>query len=187
MLPELHDIIAKRRALGITQKDLAVMSQVSQSFIAKMESNKISPSYQNVKKIYEVLNSKEKQVKEEIMAKELYHKNVISVKPESKISEAVKTMKKYNISQLPVFKNNNVVGSIFEKNIVAKISSGLTFKDLSKMRVEDVMSDPFPRIQENTPVKIISSLLQYNQAVLLTRQDRVIGIITKSDLIKMIK
>lgn len=187
MLPDLEDIISKRRALGITQKELALMSLVSQSFIAKMESKKISPSYENVKRIYDVLNSKEKQVKEELMAKEFYHKSVISIKPESKISEAVKIMKKHNISQLPVFKNNNVIGSIFERNIVAKISSGLTFKELSKMKVEEIMSDPFPRIQENTPVNIISSLLQYNQAILLTKQDRVVGIITKSDLIKMIK
>ncbi|MCK4496763.1 MAG: helix-turn-helix domain-containing protein, partial [Candidatus Aenigmarchaeota archaeon] len=49
MLPEIKSIKNRRKLLGLTQKDLAKQAGVSQSFIAKMESGRINPSYNHVK------------------------------------------------------------------------------------------------------------------------------------------
>jgi predicted transcriptional regulator len=42
--------------LGLTQGQLAKIAGVSQSFIAKIESGKIDPSYSKVKTIFDVLD-----------------------------------------------------------------------------------------------------------------------------------
>ena len=48
------------------------------------------------------------------------------------------------------------------------------------------MEQPFPQINENTPIKPIRQLLEFYQAVLVLRKNRPMGIITKADLLKTI-
>ena len=47
--------------MGLTQKELATIANVSQSLIAKIESNNIDPSYSNIQKldaVFETLQQK---------------------------------------------------------------------------------------------------------------------------------
>ncbi|MEM2547192.1 MAG: helix-turn-helix domain-containing protein, partial [Candidatus Bathyarchaeia archaeon] len=59
MLPSLDEIAKRRKLLGLTQKQLAKIAGVSQSFVAKVESGKIDPSYSKVKAIFDVLERME--------------------------------------------------------------------------------------------------------------------------------
>ena len=52
---ELNDIARLRKQLGLTQPELAQLSGVSQSLIAKLEAGKIEPSYTKVKSIIDTL------------------------------------------------------------------------------------------------------------------------------------
>jgi predicted transcriptional regulator len=49
------------------------------------------------------------------------------------------------------------------------------------------MAGAFPRVDEGTPIHAVSGLLQYDSAVLVTKKGQVTGIITKADLLKMIR
>ncbi len=53
---DLKEIKVIRKKLGITQGELAKLSNVSQSMIAKIESNILDPSYTNACKIFNALN-----------------------------------------------------------------------------------------------------------------------------------
>ena len=77
MFLELEDIKKMRRNLGLTQKELSVKAKVSQSIIAKIESKKISPSYDIVKRIFESLTieKEEKETVEKIMIKKIFYAN----------------------------------------------------------------------------------------------------------------
>ena len=75
MTHELSEIKKIRKTLGLTQTDLAKRAAVSQSLIAKIESNKIDPTYTKTKKIFDTLNDLEN--KEEIKAEELMNKKII--------------------------------------------------------------------------------------------------------------
>ena len=57
MLPSVQDLGKMRKNLGISQKEIAKMVGVSQSYIARMEKGDINPTYENVKKIYSYLYS----------------------------------------------------------------------------------------------------------------------------------
>ncbi|HID17114.1 TPA: helix-turn-helix domain-containing protein, partial [Candidatus Bathyarchaeota archaeon] len=75
VLPSLKEIERRRKSLGLSQKKLARLVGVSQSFIAKIESGKISPSYEKTKKIFDVLDSLE--MKKEMKVEEIMHKEVV--------------------------------------------------------------------------------------------------------------
>lgn len=185
MLPSIEEIAHRRKVLGLTQKELARLATVSQSFVAKLEAGSINPSYANVKNIFDVLVSMEKQKKEDTIAKSLYHKRIVALSPIDNIYKATRVMKKYKIHQAPVFEGYNVLGSITEKTIIDLISAGE--KDFTKIKVKDVMEEPFPIVQENSPLTVVSVLLKHNSAVLIRRKSKIAGIVTKADFIKSIK
>jgi predicted transcriptional regulator len=184
MLPALTDIAKKRRQLGLKQTELAKMAGVSQSLIAKLEAGKIDSSYTKVKTIFEVIERLEAKTKLE--AGKMFQNEVISVQRYEKISKAVQLMKSYGYSQLPVFENKQPVGSISEKTILRQILAGKTLTQISEMPTGDIMEESFPQVAENVPITLISSLLQVYPAILVAKKGKVLGIITKADLLRML-
>lgn len=187
MLPDIKTIRTRRKVIGITQKDMARHTGTSQSFIAKLESGRINPSYSHVKKILDFIESLETREREELRARELYRKNILSVSASERMPAVVRLMKKHGISQLPVFRGKVPVGSVTEMAIVDLMSRGYDSEKLSGMRISEIMEEPFPMISRETPISVISSMLQHNAAVLLTKNREITGIITKADIIKVIK
>ena len=55
MLPRIDSIKQIRQKIGITQKKLATMTDVSTSMINQIESGRSQPSYNTAKKIFENL------------------------------------------------------------------------------------------------------------------------------------
>jgi len=185
MLPGLEEIGRRRKLLSLSQKQLANLAGVSQSMIAKIENKNISPSYSKTKAIFDTLESIER--RNEVKAKDICHGKLVGVQAHEPISRAVRLMRDTGFSQLPVFNGDHLVGSMTEKTIVQKLVS-LPKPDLaSKREVETIMDDAFPMVNELTPVSMVSALLQYEPAVLVLRRGHVLGIITKADLLKVIK
>ena len=108
MLQELNEIKRIRKKHGLNQKELADLANVSQSLIAKIEANKIEPSFSNAKKIFQALE--ELREKEELKAKQLMNKKVVFAQSTDKIKNVIQTMKKKGISQMPVMNKNNICG-----------------------------------------------------------------------------
>jgi predicted transcriptional regulator len=184
MLPTIDEVAKKRRMMGLTQQKLAKMANVSQSLIAKLESQKIDPAYTKVKAIFDALERL--QTETEVRAVEVLQNKVIGVQKSAPVSEAVQTMAEYGYSQLPVFDGEHAVGSISEKTIIGKVSAGKDLSQVSKLSVGKVMEDAFPQVGEDAPLPLISSLLQVYPAVLILAKGKVVGIVTKADLLKML-
>jgi predicted transcriptional regulator len=184
MLPSIEEVAKKRRIMGLTQQKLARLAGVSQSLIAKLESQKIDPSYTKVKAIFDALERL--QTETEVRADQMLHNEVVGVQKSDPVSKAVQTMAGYGYSQLPVFDGDHAVGSISEKTIIGKVSAGKDLNQVSKLSVGDVMEEAFPQVGEDAPLPLISSLLQVYSAVLISTKGKVVGIVTKADLLKML-
>lgn len=183
MLPEISKVKKRRKSLDLTQKKLAALAGVSQSLIAKMEAGKLTPSYSVAKSIFETLESLEKRT--EITAKSIISPKVVYVDKDDPLSRAMKLMEENGYSQLPVFDGNQTIGSVSERTILDLITKGENLSRILKQPVELVMEEAFPRISENTSLTVISALLRHSQAVLVTRKERCVGIITKTNLFKV--
>jgi len=184
MFPTLEDIARKRRQLGIKQAELAKLAGVSQSLIAKLESGKIDSSYTKVKTIFDVLDRLEAKTK--IQEGKVVPNEVIGIQEDEPLSKVVRLMKDHGYSQIPVFNGKQSVGSISEKTILRQILDGKDLAEISRLPIEEIMEEAFPQVSEDAPLSLISSLLQVYSAVLVSKKGKVVGIITKADLVRML-
>ena len=182
MLPELGEIKKKRKTMGITQTELSKKTGVSQSLIAKMESNAIVPSYTNARKIFDFFESVHE--KHRAKAEDFMTKKIISVRTDSTIKSAIKIMEKNSVSQLPVINESKNLGTISEKSVLEKINSEESAEKLLEKNVEEIMDDAMPQISYDAPFEVISSILSAFPGVIVTNKGKAVGIITKLDLLK---
>ncbi len=184
MLPSTQEIRARRKKLGLTQVQLALESDVSQSLIAKIESGSIDASYSNTVRIFDALERIER--KTILSAGQIMTHPVVHVRASDTVAAALKVMKRNDFSQVPVFDGEHPVGSLSDKTILERITSGTALDDLSGKRVSDVMEESFPVVDVATPLPAVSSLLNYHFAVLVRKKDKVAGIITKANLLDLV-
>jgi len=183
MIPDIQRIETIRKNIGLTQKELAMRADVSQSVIAKIESGKINPSYSIVKRIFDVFESIDKG--NTVVAKDIMSRNVISLSKSDTIETAISEMRIHGYSQLPVVSGNQAIGTISEKIILDIVSGEKDISDVLKEKVESYMSEALPRINEEESIDVISALLKTNSAVIVTKRGKINGIVTKADLFKM--
>jgi predicted transcriptional regulator len=185
MLPPIEEIKKRRIKLGLSQRKFASYLGVSQSTVTKIENKKLSPSYELVRKAYEILDSfGSPQIG---LAGDIAVKKVVSLEETDPISKAVQIMQQHGFKQLPVReKNNHWVGSISERNISNRLLRVTNPKLLMSKPILDVMDEAFPMLAEDTPISVLIPLLQHFQAVLTSKKGEVTGIITNADLVKMI-
>ena len=185
MLPELNEIKKRRKNLGITQKQLAKKTGISQSLITKIETQRTIPTYNHAKKIFETIKKIEETNQHHIKAKDIHTTNIKSVKTHDTISTAIAHMKKHSISQLPVYENAKIIGSLTEKTIINIITQQKKPVDISKHRIRDLMEKTFPIIDEQTNIDDITYLLLNNQAIMTIKKGIITGIITRTDILKI--
>lgn len=112
------------------------------------------------------------------------HKNqkLITVESDSTINDALNIMNKFGISQMPVKKGNDFVGSLNDSMLFSKLFADPSLKT---KKVEELMQGPFPMVSEQAPMEEISKLInKENNAVLMTDLAGSVHIITKHDLIQ---
>ncbi len=173
---ELEEIKEIRKKLGITQNDLARRANVSQSLIAKIEAGRIDPTYTKVQKIFTALSDLGK--KHELKAEEIMTQKIVFLEPEDELTEAIKKMKKFGISQMPVVEEHKSVGIVSESIILEAM---LDKKE--KLKVKDVMGESPPVVSKESPVSVISNLLKFYPLILVSEDGNLKGVITKSDLL----
>ena len=178
---ELEDIKRIRKRLGITQTELSKKANVSQSLIAKIEAAKVEPTFNNVKRIFDVLNSL---TNDQIEASEIMIRKIIPCRRADSLTEVIELMRKHKISQLPVFDSGTPVGMVSESTILDKVSDPKAA--ISNLKVADIMEDCPPIINPKTPSDIISNLLRLFPMVMVADRGKIVGIITKSDLLNAV-
>lgn len=172
MLPDISNLKKKRLLAGLTQQELAKLSGVSQSLIAKIEAGLLDPTVSKARKIVSALTVTSSQDK---LAKDIISK-VVSFPPETLLSKAIFCMQKEGFSQFPVIKNKDILGFVTEKTILAHPQA---------KKVKEVMIPPPPILDISTPVTLIKQLLMSYGSVLIIKNGVVIGIVTPADLIKI--
>ena len=173
---EIKDIKTVRTRFGLTQTQLAKTANVSQSVIAKVESGRIDPSYSTAQKIFAALETQRK--KRVVKAREIMHKKVISVTPETTVEETIKLMRKHAISQIPVC-NSTPIGIITETTIInhfAQVHS----------KVGAIMETAPPTLSPDADLAVIFSLLTHYPLLCITEKGNCVGIITKADVLKIL-
>ena len=186
MIPDLDEIPRLRRALGLTQTAVGRLANVSQSTIVKIEKKQMNPSYDIVRRIMNSLQAEMKRQEKKALVDQIQSRKVQYVEAKMPLATAVDEMRHWKFSQMPVMHAGHPVGSISDKEINNLILSGRDPKDLARIRVEEVMEPAFPQVDGKAPVELAAGLLRHYDAVLVTSKGEVTGIVTKSDLMKLL-
>ncbi|MDR2944038.1 MAG: CBS domain-containing protein [Methanosarcinales archaeon] len=181
-LPTPEDLKKRRIELGLTQSDLAKRAGVSQPLIARIEMSDVDPRLSTVAKILTAFDEIKKE--QQIVAKDIISSPVIQVQPKQSLEEAIHIMNSNGISQLPVIENGVPVGSLSEGAVVKTIA---VKKSLTGIAVSDLMEESFPTVPQTASVLTVSHILERSPAVLVMEKGMVTGVITKSDIMKIVK
>jgi predicted transcriptional regulator len=184
MLPRLESIKQARQKIGLTQQKLASLTGVSTSMINQIESGRCQPSYATARKIFEVLWSLESQ--SSMKAGDICSKEIVKMKTNDTLNDAIKKMQDLSISQVPVFEGNDVMGVVTEDGIVKHLIDN-DETQRRKIKLSEIMDPRPPIVDYNTPVKTLVSLIRYSKCVLVSKHTKIVGIITASDTLKLVE
>jgi cystathionine beta-synthase len=105
---------------------------------------------------------------------------LVSVEPSATIGEALSLMNNHGLSQLPVIEEGKSVGSIRESRIMSQL---LDNRDLLQSPVAKVMDVPFPVVGETVEIPRVKQYLKESPAVLVEEYGRIVGIVTRHDVL----
>lgn len=184
--PQASEIRRMRKSLDITQTELAHASGISQSTIAKIETGKISASYETVVRLFETLDGMKHDDKRDLTAEDVSSKKVVTIQCTDLVHQASDLMRSTGYSQLPVLKGDVPVGSLSERSIFELLRQGHTMEQLAKTTISKVMDESFPVVSDSTPITTVTSLMSDCNAVLVSKKGKIVGMITNADMLKLI-
>lgn len=108
-------------------------------------------------------------------------KGVIFAKPNDSVLKTSEILLRHAISQMPVQDGNRIVGTVTEETIIHNLRA-----NLAEEKARNVMDAPLPKVQEDTNVDAVRPILEKHPGVLVAKGREIVGIITRSDLLKTI-
>ncbi|HJQ24917.1 MAG TPA: pyridoxal-phosphate dependent enzyme [Blastocatellia bacterium] len=106
--------------------------------------------------------------------------HLVSVGPNHTVNDAIQLMNSYGLSQLPVLDEGRSVGSLREGKLMAKL---LGNRELMEARVAEVMERGFPVVAEDLGMESAVKHLRNSPALLVEEYGRIVGIITRHDVL----
>ena len=109
---------------------------------------------------------------------------MITVTEDQTVKVALDLLRSFEISQLPVIRGNEVVGSV---NDVAVMQQVFDHADIMHKPVGEVMGRPFPMLEHDVEVERAYKLLTMaNSAIVVTEHEKPVGVVTRQDIISFL-
>lgn len=165
----IDSLIEFRRKVPISKKEAA-----------KLADDQAEKQPENIadKSIDEVLNIDDPTYR--ISRLEAANKNLVYVKPDSELSEAITLMMTYDFSQLPVMQQakRDLKGVISWRSIGQKLSVGK-----ASTKVRELMEPNFQLISSETSLfKALPVIIEHEYVLVKNKTNEICGIVTASDL-----
>ena len=108
--------------------------------------------------------------------------SLVSAAPEDKVSVALAKMDELGLTQIPVLEEGRPVGSLSENRVLAKV---VRDRHLLDSPVSEVMEASFPMVDVDASAQEVTRRLQSSPAVLVEEYGRIVGIITRHDVLDL--
>jgi len=117
-----------------------------------------------------------------VFVRDMMTRNVIVIDPERTVLEAAKRMTSKQIGGLVIVEFGRPIGLVTDRDILYKVTS--KEKDPSKVLVRDIMTSPVVTVSPLTTLRAAARVMldRNTRWLVVTRLDKVEGIITASDL-----
>jgi cystathionine beta-synthase len=109
---------------------------------------------------------------------------LVSVAPAAAVRQALNLMSSYEVSQLPVVDEGEVVGGLVEQVLMTR---ALAQPALLDRPVREVMEAPFPVVEHTFPTDRLAPMLTRDTPAALVRRDgQLIGIVSRYDVLQQL-
>jgi len=109
-------------------------------------------------------------------------KTLVSVTPANTVAEALEKMDDLGLTQMPVLEEGRAIGSLRENRVLAKVVRN---RELLNSPVSEVMEASFPTLDVDASSSEVARRLQTSAAVLVEEYGRIVGIITRHDVLDL--
>jgi CBS domain-containing protein len=119
-------------------------------------------------------------------AKDIMTKQVVCIRKDTPIFEAIRMMANNNITGIPVIDDDStLVGMLSEQDVLRLLH---TYDEEKDRTVNDFMTQPAIHFEENEPLLDVCYCLRDNsiRRVPITLNGKVTGVISRSDILKRI-
>jgi cystathionine beta-synthase len=109
---------------------------------------------------------------------------LVSVAPAAAVRQALNLMATWEVSQLPVVEEGEVVGGLVEQLLMTR---ALAQPALLDRPVREVMEPPFPVVEHTFPTDRLAPMLTRDTPAALVRRDgRLVGIVSRYDVLQQL-
>lgn len=109
---------------------------------------------------------------------------LVATAPGALVRQALGLMRLHDVSQLPVMDGEACVGSVTEQFLTTRSLESTRFLDAT---VGEVMDEPFPVVGAAEPADAVTKLLsKTTPALLVAESGRVVGIVTRGDMLQFL-
>ena len=107
-------------------------------------------------------------------------KSLVASEPSESVADVLAKMSELALTYVPVIEEGRAVGALRENRVLAKV---LGNRDLLESPVSEVMDASFPVVDVDASAAEVTRQLQESPAVLIEEYGRIIGIITRHDVL----
>lgn len=108
---------------------------------------------------------------------------IISAMPDMSIGECLSLMSTHEISEIPVIDQGKMVGSVRENKLMSRL---IQERESSILPVSEIMEEPMPILKSEEDIQSGIQELKEYPAVAVEEFGRIIGVITRHDVIEFI-
>ena len=122
-----------------------------------------------------------------LLAKDIMTTQVICINKDTPIFDAIDLMVTNGITGIPIVTDNSMLVGILSEQDVLRLLN--TYEDEKNKPVSEFMTQPAVHFEEDEPIIDICNCMKDNsiRRVPVTRNDKVVGLISRSDILKQIR
>ena len=111
-------------------------------------------------------------------------RDTVTVKPDDALTVAYQRMKLYDVSQLPVMRDSEIVGIVDESDILMHV-----YGDESRFRepVSTAMVSKLTYVEVTAPISELMPIFDLGQVAIIKQQGKFLGLITRMDLLNYLR
>ncbi|RYZ64006.1 MAG: CBS domain-containing protein, partial [Proteobacteria bacterium] len=120
----------------------------------------------------------------DLIARRHWENATVTITPGEMVQMAYRRMKLYDISQIPVLEDGQLVGILDESDLLTAL---IEDKDAFNREVRSVMTQNVETVDLKTPIEALPAIFQNGKVVVVTEKGKFMGLITKIDLIHYLR
>ena len=152
------------------------------NFLGKKSAN---TSQKNALNSYSKVEVGVKKTRSRVLVKDIMNSPVFTFSSEKKIEDAISDMKKFHKSHYPIVEQNVIIGIISDRDLLTAKANGYS----PTAPISEIMTNVVILVTENTDIRIVSKIMldeNISSLPVINDSDVLIGMITKTDLLKCI-